>query len=91
MLLHTSCLGVSAQTCSNSGSHEGAPVAGEALVFTLHVVVAEAAHARIHCIPACVAILHTHACQPIHPNWVPTASDAIINHDSSLIVCIDNT
>ena len=50
-----------AEARPNSGGHEGPPAAVEALVLALHMVVAEAAHAHVHCIPACGPILHAHA------------------------------
>ena len=50
-----------AEARPDSGGHEGAPAAVEALVLALHMVVAEAAHAHVDCIPACGPILHAHA------------------------------
>ena len=60
-MMHTSHLGMAAQLGGDGGSHERAPGAVEALELALHVVVAEAAHARVHSIAAGAAALHMHA------------------------------
>lgn len=59
--MRTSSLCMGAEARRDSGGHEGPPAAVEALVLALHMVVAEAAHAHVHCVPACGPILHAHA------------------------------
>ena len=58
--LLTNCLRVSAELSSNGGGDERASAAVEALVLALHMGVAEAAHADVDCVPACVPFLHVH-------------------------------